>query len=119
MSELRDILLLRRNVVRGEYFVLLAVNWVVVIALMFMIILVAEFSGWAALFIGLLGFPFAFYLLFAVIAARARDAGHSSWIGLWTLLLLPLSPVLMVMVGFAPSKEHYKWVPAIDSDIFD
>ena len=117
--EIRDILLLRRTVSRGEYWVSLAVTWVIVMVLMFIVVEVAASSGWVAFFIGLLGSPFAFYFLFAVMAGRCRDAGHSSWAAFRALLLLPLGPAIMVMIGFAPSKEHYRWIPGTGWDIFD
>ena len=119
LLELRDILLLRRTVTRTEYWILLVVIWVVVMVLMVTVVAVAESSGWVAFIIGLLGLPSAFYFLFAVMAGRCRDAGHSSWTAFWALLILPLGPAVMVMMGFAASKEHYRWVPGIGWDYFD
>ena len=119
LLELRDILLLRRTVTRTEYWISLVVIWVVVMVLMVTVVEVAESSGWVAFIIGLLGLPSAFYFLFAVIAGRCRDFGRSGWVALGALLLLPLGAAAVIMIGFAPSKEHYRWVPGVGWDYFD
>ena len=119
-KELVDILLLRRNVSRAEFWCLLAVVFVAWSFLMMEVMDMKDANGRYANHVFFAGSLVAAYLLFAVVSGRCRDIGRSNWFAVVVILFTPLGGIPLAALGMAPTAST-KALEMVDTaiDVFD